>query len=216
MSMYTPARQESFLPRRTDGQHVERRWRRWASPAAVVVLAAFVLGSMGWVPSPEALTRLFGVVASSERYPCQGCGCGCASERECWTQCCCHTLSERVAWARRSGVPVPSYVDLSGLALAGSQDADAVPACGLCPSGLAEAQTTSSPACEIPPISSMSALACKGLSTVLGLAVLPGVWSGGLSIDLQPVPDASRRCARSIAAPVSRSLDVPSPPPRAA
>lgn len=50
--------------------------------------------------------------ASSEPYPCQGCGCGCVTARHCWTSCCCHTPAERKAWAKRNGVTPPEYAVL--------------------------------------------------------------------------------------------------------
>ncbi len=41
---------------------------------------------------------------SAERFPCEASACGCANAEQCWQSCCCHTLAQRVAWARREGV----------------------------------------------------------------------------------------------------------------
>jgi len=57
---------------------------------------------MGW----------FGQV-SGERYPCESCGCGCASATECWTHCCCHSEHERLMWAIEHGVLPPEGVSFS-------------------------------------------------------------------------------------------------------
>lgn len=48
--------------------------------------------------------------AFSERFPCENCHCGCSSAEQCWNNCCCHTLEERLAWAKREGVQPPASV----------------------------------------------------------------------------------------------------------
>src|SRR5262245_30068896 len=45
----------------------------------------------------------------SEDYPCAHCACGCGSAEQCWRSCCCHTLAERMAWAREHNVRPPEY-----------------------------------------------------------------------------------------------------------
>lgn len=47
---------------------------------------------------------------SDERFPCENCPCGCKTAEHCWTNCCCHSLSERLAWAQREGVTPPAFV----------------------------------------------------------------------------------------------------------
>jgi hypothetical protein len=42
-------------------------------------------------------------------FPCSSCPCGCATAEQCWRSCCCHTLAERMAWAREHGVRPPEY-----------------------------------------------------------------------------------------------------------
>lgn len=46
---------------------------------------------------------------STERYPCERCGCGCRSARQCWTRCSCSTMEQKIAWARQNGVAVPDF-----------------------------------------------------------------------------------------------------------
>lgn len=81
-------------------------------PVALVMAALYLLATIGVLPSPRMLVQLLGSV-SSERYPCESCGCGCASAHECWTACCCHTTHERLKWALSQGVTPPTYVEFS-------------------------------------------------------------------------------------------------------
>lgn len=47
---------------------------------------------------------------ASQPYPCQDRPCGCNSAAQCWKQCCCFTNAEKVVWARKNGVKLPSFV----------------------------------------------------------------------------------------------------------
>jgi hypothetical protein len=46
----------------------------------------------------------------SQPFPCMDCPCGCRNAEQCWRSCCCHTLAERLAWARENHVRPPDYV----------------------------------------------------------------------------------------------------------
>lgn len=46
---------------------------------------------------------------SGELFPCASSGCGCGSAEQCWRGCCCHTLAERLAWAKQNGVKPPAF-----------------------------------------------------------------------------------------------------------
>lgn len=48
--------------------------------------------------------------ACSEPFPCQNCRCGCSSAEQCWTSCCCYSLRERLAWAKKNKVAPPAFV----------------------------------------------------------------------------------------------------------
>ena len=56
------------------------------------------------------------VVGSTEakRFPCETRPCGCATADRCWKKCCCHSLSSRLAWARREGVTPPQHAITAG------------------------------------------------------------------------------------------------------
>lgn len=50
-------------------------------------------------------------VETQQVFPCAGGTCGCSFEH-CWSNCCCHTLSERLDWARKNNVrPPKSAID---------------------------------------------------------------------------------------------------------
>jgi hypothetical protein len=81
-------------------------WRRVFS---CVLLVAFCVSS---VPVPfESAEPL--VQDSSERFPCEGHRCGCKTAHQCWTNCCCNSPKQRVAWAKRNNIQPPAYAVLS-------------------------------------------------------------------------------------------------------
>src|SRR5690348_752334 len=69
-----------------------------------VLLAVYVATASG-VPLPTG-----GIAKKSgELFPCADCACGCASAEQCWRSCCCHSLAERMDWARVHGVRPPDF-----------------------------------------------------------------------------------------------------------
>src|SRR5262249_1134203 len=78
-----------------------RHGRRRCANAAL--LAIYLVTAAG-VPLPTARSA-----KSAERFPCESCPCGCDSAEHCWRSCCCHTLAERMDWARENGVRPPEY-----------------------------------------------------------------------------------------------------------
>jgi hypothetical protein len=44
-----------------------------------------------------------------EWFPCSADACGCDSAARCWSSCCCHSLSERLHWARRHRIRPPEF-----------------------------------------------------------------------------------------------------------
>jgi hypothetical protein len=63
----------------------------------------------------------------STPFPCMDSPCGCKDAEQCWRHCCCHTLAERLAWARENGVTPPDYA----LAEARAQGIDVHSVCDL-------------------------------------------------------------------------------------
>jgi hypothetical protein len=72
--------------------------------ARLALLAIYIVTAAG-VPLPA------GNLAhkSGELFPCSECACGCATAEQCWRSCCCHSLAERMAWAREHGVRPPDF-----------------------------------------------------------------------------------------------------------
>ncbi len=87
---------------------------RWLRASFIGSLAAIYVVVAAGVPLPK-ISRS---ATSGERFPCESCDCGCDSAEHCWRSCCCHTLAERLAWAKENGVTPPDF------ALAAARDAD--------------------------------------------------------------------------------------------
>lgn len=45
----------------------------------------------------------------SHPFPCQDHDCGCATAEECWTNCCCFSPEQHLAWARQQAIEPPGY-----------------------------------------------------------------------------------------------------------
>lgn len=71
---------------------------------AIALLLMYATTAIG-VPLPSARGHAGGGAA----YPCAGSGCGCDSAEHCWRSCCCHTLGQRLQWARKQGVQPPAF-----------------------------------------------------------------------------------------------------------
>jgi hypothetical protein len=84
--------------------------RRSRRPMTVVALLAYLASVWGY-PLPRA-----GSADASTPFPCQHHHCGCHSAQQCWQSCCCFSLQERVAWARKHNVAVPANVQLASAA----------------------------------------------------------------------------------------------------
>jgi hypothetical protein len=142
-----------------------------------------------WIASlaPPAATE-----ENAERYPCESCPCGCGTAQRCWTNCCCHTMSQRLAWARREGVRPPEEV-LDQVAKAGldvspwrevsatkhvrlattpatlpaccirSQTAQPKPACCAAKTSKSSDRSKQKQKSSAPGVSLVQALACQGL-----------------------------------------------------
>ena len=44
-----------------------------------------------------------------QAFPCQDHACGCGSAEQCWSDCCCFSPAERMAWAERHGIQPPPF-----------------------------------------------------------------------------------------------------------
>jgi hypothetical protein len=99
LAAFDPLR--AFVPRRPFRSDRLRRAYVWA---ATVWFAIVTSG----VPLPAGMSSdKFGAP-----FPCQSHACGCRSAAACWTDCCCFTLDEKLAWARANGVTPPAGTPL--------------------------------------------------------------------------------------------------------
>jgi len=194
-----------------------------------IVLAAFLLAGQGVLPSADWLARIGMLQRSEERFPCEGCACGCISAEHCWTNCCCHSIEDRLAWARANGVLVPRAI--ARRAFAALQQASAranLPECCRAredrQSGSATSSCCDAGGCGTEPhasriarvrIASISALGCKGAPGWLVHAPLPPVVDTSASAPSIISRVVGCHAPRGDAAPESRTLEAPSPPPRA-
>ncbi len=67
-------------------------------------IAALIACSVGF-PLPASVEK-----ETAVPYPCMNSPCGCKDAEYCWRNCCCHSLQEKLAWARDNGVAPPAYV----------------------------------------------------------------------------------------------------------
>lgn len=194
-----------------------------------VVIASGAPLPIGWVAASIAPT--VGDPASAERFPCEGCPCGCGTAEHCWAKCCCHTLPQRLAWARREGVRPPEAVldQASGAGYdvtdwrpsevyrvrlpeavkAETFEFDRLPSC--CRARAAKPQAAEAPVepRATPGVSLMQALACQGLAEAwLSLGDAPQLSA------IEVVVVEALPTQRDFSAPLWCHVDeAPTPPP---
>ncbi|MBW3598507.1 MAG: hypothetical protein KY475_14700, partial [Planctomycetes bacterium] len=117
------------------------------------------------------------IAGGGRPFPCQAHQCGCSSAEQCWTDCCCFSLEERLAWAARHGVEPPP--GLRRLAAMQTQTSNRKRCCqSACDSptkGSDEAPLLRSQP-RVRWVSGIQARRCRGLATewnVFGGAVAP-------------------------------------------
>ena len=87
--------------------------------------------SKGAGPGLEAA----GVIAAKDRsvpFPCMNSPCGCASAEQCFRECCCTTLAERLAFARRHRLDADLLASLEARMTGGSDRVDRKPQGSCC------------------------------------------------------------------------------------
>lgn len=200
---------------------------------ATLMAMIYLCASIGVFPTPGLLVSLFNqAVVGSERFPCEGHACGCATASECWSNCCCHTPHQRLVWAIAHGVKPPTSVKFTDEQwIAAANDVTPGSAeCSLCVGAVQsklDRGITTEPACgesdssccSQPPEPgvrlSMSALACKGIKQILAMS-LPPAFQPRVSEWLALPARAMSEPLPVEAMPLSQTLDAPVPPPRLA
>ena len=79
----------------------------WRVVVPVLLLVSHLMATLGFpltVAPPKSAT-------SSIPFPCATRPCGCRTSEECWAgDCCCFTLTEKLAWAEENGFDPPEHV----------------------------------------------------------------------------------------------------------
>jgi hypothetical protein len=82
----------------------QRQLRRWC---VGIMLVAYLFTVTGF-PAHGSSKK-----SGHQPFPCQDHDCGCASAEECWTNCCCFSPEQHLAWAHEHGIEPPAYAVLS-------------------------------------------------------------------------------------------------------
>ncbi len=207
---------------------------------AFSTLIVYLLAAHGALPAPVTVARLL-QHAVGLRFPCESCGCGCATADECWSNCCCHTEHERLVWAIREGVLPPaslSFTDAQWIAAANAVEPGSAH-CGGCVAGILEKLRRSEPTRVCPPsrvattsccaprdpdhdseapqksagAPRFSPLRCKSLDPNMSMALVALLPLDDMGMTC-PAPQQTA-CSDDAQHPRSRGITPPAPPPRA-
>ena len=77
-----------------------------ARPSLAFAMLLCYLASTSGFPLPRLATR----DSVGTPFPCQDHGCGCSSASQCWTDCCCFTMKQKLAWAQANDVEPPQHL----------------------------------------------------------------------------------------------------------
>ncbi len=103
----------------------KKLWQLYQRRVCVgLMLAAYLLTVAGFPVQGSAKKH------GSHPFPCQDHDCGCSSAEECWTNCCCFSPAQHLAWAKEHGVEPPAYTVLP--AATDSEPAHADHECARC------------------------------------------------------------------------------------
>lgn len=186
---------------------VSGRWRSFSrrslgaavhAAVALAMVVAFVWGGLGLVGLPKP--------QSSVPFPCMDHRCGCASPEECWTNCCCMTPDERLAWAREHHVQPPPSIAARVLGTA-------KPACCQCATKDPANKDSATKTAATKPLGPGSPRTCKGLEPLGPVVCL--LRAPLVAYTLPPQPRAAVILPCNAALPSAPAPDHPTPPPRA-
>ena len=102
----------------------------------VLALGLPLPAGMGPMGAPAGLDAA-GVIATKDRsvvFPCMNSPCGCASADQCFRECCCTTLAERLAFARRHRLDTALIATLEARMLGAGELAERKPQGACCAS----------------------------------------------------------------------------------
>ena len=203
----------------------QRRATTWLAIVGYAVLATGMPLPLG-MPAPrgDAVTETrLATKDRSQPFPCMDKPCGCATAKQCFANCCCHTPAERLAWAKAHKVEPAVLVALERRVAAEvapkepaggccAATAATKPAC--CTAGACDENEAAPPATpRLRTVTLQAMLACGGIVTqwlAVGSALPPPRVELVLNAPLVAVCMCGDRAADGIAAAPAL------PPPRAA
>ena len=185
-----------------------RRLRSASRLATAWLLVATYAATALGIPIPLPSTIEIGGMP----FPCQAHRCGCNTAEQCWKSCCCHTNSEKLAWAAAHDVTPPAYV----IVAAARESATPTGSRGCCSHKASSSSNSTGPTADSKPsivwVSALDAGRCGG--------AVP-VWNN-VPISLSPASPLStlafEPCIRSLTEfvatdPLVPSFAPPDPPP---
>ena len=116
----------------------------WLVTIAYAVLAAGLpLPAGAVVESPRHVSAAAkaGLLAAKDRsrpFPCMDSPCGCASAEQCFRACCCHSVAERLDWARQNGLEAELLAVLEGRLGTSAGGAETKTSAGCCSTAAAK------------------------------------------------------------------------------
>jgi hypothetical protein len=115
-----------------------QRVTAWAMLGLYGLIASGLPLPMAMPPAGSATARKIAGKDRSTPFPCMDKACGCDTAERCFTNCCCHTPAETLAWARARGIEA-SVIDALTRRVAAA--APAPQAAGSCCAAKAKQQT---------------------------------------------------------------------------
>ncbi len=100
----------AYIRRTMHERPLLRRGTSWAMLALYSFVASGVPLPLGLPPADTAAAKRIASKDRSKPFPCMDKACGCDTAERCFTNCCCHTPAETLAWAKARGIE-PSVID---------------------------------------------------------------------------------------------------------
>ncbi len=177
---------------------------------ALILIANHLAIALG-LPLPLLVAR--SRLSLNEYFPCMNCSCGCRTAEQCWRHCCCHTMTQNLAWAKAHGVEPPAFVREAAEKEACSASASDPPEGNKCCPCCKRAVTTARQSTSQGKLVLIKALECQGLTAAGLLAGLPAFLPKPAAFApkapplLEVIPFTTPHIAEVVAL-------VPEPPPR--
>lgn len=143
----------------------------WLAILGYAVLALGLPLPAGMVPTGEVPgLDAADVIAAKDRsvvFPCMNSPCGCASAEQCFRDCCCTTLAERLAFARRHRLDAGLIASLEARLLGSAERAERKPQGACCTSDRPAKRCCESPEDPVAPPAAAVESCCRDAATAV-------------------------------------------------